>query len=343
MKMKTEFVELAHGAGGKKMDELLELVMKNIAIRNVGDGIGLDEKDDGATVRIGDKRIVVSIDGHTVHPIFFPGGDLGQLAVTGTINDIAVMGAKPIAILSSIIIEEGFSIKKLQKIVDSIANTAKENNVAVIAGDTKVMPRGTLDEIIVVTSGLGIIESDDVDVQDSNLKEGDKIIVSGTVGDHGIALMAGREGISFETQLESDVASVYDIVSAAMSVGGIVTMKDPTRGGLASALNELAEKSKVSIWLEDALIPVAPAVKAASEMLGLEPLGVTCEGRVIIGVRPEKADEVLAAIKKLPNGKNAVIIGEVKSERPGFVISETIVGGHRIIEKPIGEQIPRVC
>jgi hydrogenase expression/formation protein HypE len=343
MKMKTEFVELAHGAGGKKMDELLELVMKNIAIRNVGDGIGLDEKDDGATVRIGDKRIVVSIDGHTVHPIFFPGGDLGQLAVTGTINDIAVMGAKPIAILSSIIIEEGFSIKKLQKIVDSIANTAKENNVAVIAGDTKVMPRGTLDEIIVVTSGLGIIESDDVDVQDSNLKEGDKIIVSGTVGDHGIALMAGREGISFETQLESDVASVYDIVSAVMSVGGIVTMKDPTRGGLASALNELAEKSKVSIWLEDALIPVAPAVKAASEMLGLEPLGVTCEGRVIIGVRPEKADEVLAAIKKLPNGKNAVIIGEVKSERPGFVISETIVGGHRIIEKPIGEQIPRVC
>ncbi|MHA1442212.1 MAG: hydrogenase expression/formation protein HypE, partial [Candidatus Heimdallarchaeota archaeon] len=338
-----EFVELAHGAGGKKMDELLELVMKNIVIRNVGDGIGLDEKDDGATVRIGDHRIVVSIDGHTVHPIFFPGGDLGQLAVTGTINDIAVMGAKPIAILSSIIIEEGFPIKKLQKVVDSIANTAKENNVAVIAGDTKVMPRGTLDEIIVVTSGLGIIESDEIDVQDSNLKDGDKIIVSGTVGDHGIALMAGREGISFETELVSDVASVYDIVKAALEVGGVVTMKDPTRGGLASALNELAEKSKVSIWLEDAIIPVAPAVKAASEMLGLEPLGVTCEGRVIIGVRPEKADKVLEAIKKLPNGKNAVIVGEVKTERPGFVVSETIVGGHRIIEKPIGEQIPRVC
>ncbi|MHA1738152.1 MAG: hydrogenase expression/formation protein HypE [Candidatus Heimdallarchaeota archaeon] len=341
--MKTEFVELAHGAGGKKMDELLELVMKNIAIRNVGDGIGLDEKDDGATVRIGDSRIVVSIDGHTVHPIFFPGGDLGQLAVTGTINDIAVMGAKPIAILSSVIIEEGFPIKKLQKVVDSLANTAKENNVAVIAGDTKVMPRGTLDEIIVVTSGLGIIESDEIDVQDSNLKDGDKIIVSGTVGDHGIALMAGREGISFETELVSDVASVYDIVKAALAVGGVVTMKDPTRGGLASALNELAEKSKVSIWLEDAIIPVAPAVKAASEMLGLEPLGVTCEGRVIIGVRPEKADKVLEAIKKLPNGKNAVIVGEVKTERPGFVVSETIVGGHRIIEKPIGEQIPRVC
>ncbi len=341
--MKTEFVELAHGAGGKKMDELLELVMKNIVIRNVGDGIGLDEKDDGATVRIGDSRIVVSIDGHTVHPIFFPGGDIGKLAVTGTINDIAVMGAKPIAILSSVIIEEGFPIKKLQMVVDSIANTAKENNVAVIAGDTKVMPRGTLDEIIVVTSGLGIIESDEIDVQDCNLKEGDKIIVSGTVGDHGIALMAGREGISFETELVSDVASVYDVVKAALDVGGVVTMKDPTRGGLASALNELAEKSKVSIWLEDVLIPIAPAVKAASEMLGLEPLGVTCEGRVIIGVRPEKADKVLEAIKKLPNGKNAVIVGEVKTERPGFVVSETIVGGHRIIEKPIGEQIPRVC
>jgi len=341
--MKNEFVELAHGAGGIKMDELLELVMKNIVIRNIGDGIGLDEKDDGATIKIGDNRIVVSIDGHTVHPIFFPGGDLGQLAVTGTINDIAVMGARPIAILSSIIIEEGFPIKKLQRIVDSLAKTAQEHNVAVIAGDTKVMPRGTLDEIIVVTSGIGIIESEEIDVQDSNLKEGDKIIVSGTVGDHGIALMAGREGISFETELISDVASVQDIVSAALSVGGVVTMKDPTRGGLASALNELAEKSKVSIWLEDEKIPVAPAVKAASEMLGLEPLGVTCEGRVIIGVRPEKADAVLKAVKKIPNGKNAVIIGEVKAERPGFVVSETIVGGHRIIEKPIGEQIPRVC
>ncbi|HUU77516.1 MAG TPA: hydrogenase expression/formation protein HypE [candidate division Zixibacteria bacterium] len=341
--MIPEFVDIAHGAGGKKMDELLEIIMKNISLRKIGDGIGLDEKDDGATIRIGEKRIVTSIDGHTVHPIFFPGGDLGQLAITGTVNDIVVMGGRPIAILSSLIIEEGFPIKDLQRIVDSMAKTAKECNVAIIAGDTKVMPKGTLDQMVVITSGIGIIESEDIDIRDSNLRPGDKIIVSGTVGDHGIALMAGREGISFETDLVSDVSSVQDIVEAALNIGGVVTMKDPTRGGLASALNELAEKSNVSLWLEDEKIPINPAVNAASEMLGLEPLGVTCEGRVIIGVRPEKAEAVLSAIKELPNGKNAAIIGEVKEERPGYVISETLVGGHRIIEKPIGEQIPRVC
>ena len=341
--MKPEFVEIAHGAGGTKMDELLEIVMKNISLRNIGNGIGLDEKDDGATIAIDKKRLVTSIDGHTVHPIFFPGGDLGQLAITGTINDICVMGGKPIAILSSIIIEEGLPIDDLIKIVDSIAKTAKENNVAIIAGDTKVMPRGTLDKMIVVTAGIGIIESEDLDIRDSNLKPGHKLIISGTVGDHGIALMAGREGISFDTELVSDVTSVQDIVDAALQIGGVVAMKDPTRGGLASALNEFAEKSNVSLWLEDEKIPIDPAVNAASEMLGLEPLGVTCEGRVLFGVEGDKAEEVLKAIRKLPNGKKAEIIGEVKAERPGYVLSKTIVGGHRIIEKPIGEQIPRVC
>ncbi|MHA1123077.1 MAG: AIR synthase related protein, partial [Candidatus Heimdallarchaeota archaeon] len=186
--MLPEFVEIAHGAGGKKMDEMLEIVMKNIKIRKVGEGIGLDEKDDGATIPIGKTRIVTSIDGHTVHPIFFPGGDLGELAITGTINDVCVMGGKPIAILSSIIVEEGFPIKDLQKIVDSIASTAEKNNVAIVAGDTKVMPRGTLDQMIVVTAGIGIIESEDLDIRDSKLQPGDKLIISGTVGDHGIAL-----------------------------------------------------------------------------------------------------------------------------------------------------------
>ncbi|NHJ32530.1 MAG: hydrogenase expression/formation protein HypE [Asgard group archaeon] len=341
--MLPEFVEIAHGAGGKKMDEMLEIVMKNIKIRKVGEGIGLDEKDDGATIPIGKNRIVTSIDGHTVHPIFFPGGDLGELAITGTINDVCVMGGKPIAILSSIIVEEGFPMKDLQKIVDSIAKTAEKNEVAIVAGDTKVMPRGTLDQMIVVTAGIGIIELDDLDIRDSNLQPGDKIIISGTVGDHGIALMAGREGISFETELVSDVTSVQDIVEAALAIGGVVSMKDPTRGGLASALNEFAEKSNVSLWLEDEKIPVDPAVNAASEMLGLEPLGVTCEGRVLFGVKADKAEAVLEAIKKTPNGGKAEIIGEVKADRPGYVFSKTIVGGHRIIEKPIGEQIPRVC
>jgi hydrogenase expression/formation protein HypE len=341
--MEPEFIELAHGAGGTKMDELLNIIMKKIKLRQVADGIGLDEKDDGATIPINGNRIVVSTDGHTVHPIFFPGGDLGKLAITGTVNDVCVMGGKPIAILSSIIVEEGFPIKDLQKIVDSMAQTAETCQVPIIAGDTKVMPRGTLDGMIIVTSGIGILEKKTEVILDSNLKPGDKIIVSGTVGDHGIALMAGREGIAFETALISDVASIQEIVKTALDTGGVVAMKDPTRGGLAAALNEFSEKSQVSIWLEDDLIPIDPAVKSASEMLGLEPLGVTCEGRVIIGVKAEKAEAVLAAIKKVPGGEKAAIIGEVKSQRPGYVLSKTIIGGHRIIEKPFGEQIPRVC
>jgi hydrogenase expression/formation protein HypE len=341
--MKPKNVEIAHGAGGTKMDDLLEIIMKDIKKRKIGKGIGLDEKDDGATIEIGEKRIVVSTDGHTVHPLFFPGGDLGKLAITGTINDVAVMGAKPLAILSSLIIEEGYPIKKLKKITSSLAREAEKNNVAIIAGDTKVMPNGTLDEMIIVTTGIGIIEDKELNVQDSNLQPGDKIIVSGTVGDHGIALMAGREGLEFQTELISDVGAIHELVYEALKVGGVVAMKDPTRGGLASALNEFAKKSKVSLWLEDELIPINPAVHAASEMLGLEPLTVTCEGRVIFAVRPEKAEKVLEAIKKHPLGKKAAIIGEVKKERPGFVITKTVLGGHRILEKPIGEQIPRVC
>ena len=341
--MKPEFVDISHGAGGKKMDELLEIVMKNIVLRKIGNGIGIDEKDDGATIKIGDKRIVTTIDGHTVHPIFFPGGDLGKLAITGTINDICVMGGKPIAILSSLIIEEGFPIKDLQRIVDSMAKTAADEGVAIIAGDTKVMPKNTLDQMVIVTAAIGIMYSEELDIQDSNLRPGDKIIVSGTIGDHGIALLAGREGISFETELISDIASIKPITEKVLKIGGVVAMKDPTRGGLASALNELAQKSNVSIWLEDQLIPVNPAVNAASEMLGLEPLGVTCEGRVIIVTKAENAEKILEAIKELPIGKDAAIIGEVREERPGFVVSKTTVGGHRIIEKPIGEPIPRVC
>ncbi|MBD3191708.1 MAG: hydrogenase expression/formation protein HypE [Candidatus Heimdallarchaeota archaeon] len=341
--MRSKFVEIAHGAGGQKMDELLEIVMKNIKLRSITNGIGLDEKDDGATINLDGNRLVVSTDGHTVHPLFFPGGDLGRLAITGTINDLCVMGGKPLAILSSIIVEEGFPIETFQQIVDSMAEEAYKNNVAIIAGDTKVMPRGTLDQMIVVTSGIGIIEFEELDIRDSNIQPGDKIILSGTIGDHGIALMAGREGISFETELISDIASIQDITQTAVSIGGVVAMKDPTRGGLASALNEFAEKSKVSIWIEDELLPIAPAVHAASEMLGLDPLSVTCEGRVILGVKAEKAEELLSAIKKVPGGEQAVIIGEAKREHEGLVISKTMVGGHRIIEKPIGEQIPRVC
>ncbi|MEA2069859.1 MAG: hydrogenase expression/formation protein HypE [Asgard group archaeon] len=341
--MQPKYVELAHGAGGTKMDELLSLIMKDIVKRKIGNGIGLDEKDDGATVQIDNTKIVLTTDGHTIHPLFFPGGDLGKLAITGTVNDVCVMGAKPIGILSSIIVEEGYPIKNLQQITQSMAKTAEECKVAIIGGDTKVMPKGTLDKMVIVTTGIGILNEKNENIQDNKLQPGDKIIVSGTVGDHGIALMAGREGINFETDLISDVSSVQDLTYKALKVGGIIAMKDPTRGGLAAALNEFAAKSKVSIWVDEEAIPISKAVVAASEMLGLEPLNVACEGRVIFGVKKEKAEEVLKTLRKLKKGKNATIIGTVKKERPGMVITETLIGGHRVLEKPIGEQIPRVC
>jgi len=340
--MTDDTVKLSHGAGGSTEETLIQqLFLKVFEKRQAADGIALDALDDGASIRVGGSEVILSIDGHTVDPIFFPGGDLGRLAVCGAVNDTSVMGAKPIAILDAIIVEEGYPMKDLHTIVESMNAAAKEADVAIIAGDFKVMPKGSLDGMVISTAGVGILRGPRI--LDSQARPGDKVIVTGTVGDHGIALLSKREGLAFETQLISDAAPIHETIEAAMDAGEVHAMKDPTRGGLAMALNDVAYKSNASIWLDASKIPVKPSVKAASEMLGLDPLEVTCEGKAIIVVRGEDADRVLAAVRATKYGKDAEVIGEVRADRPGMVLLRTLVGGTRVLRKPLGEPIPRVC
>ena len=340
--MSEEVVKLSHGAGGSTEDTLIhELFLKIFEKRQTMDGISLDALDDGASIKIGDNEVILSIDGHTVDPIFFPGGDLGKLAVCGAVNDTAVMGAEPVAILDSIIVEEGFSMESLKKIIASMNETAKEANVAIIAGDFKVMPKGSLDQMVISTAGVGVLRGKRV--LDSNAEPGDKVIITGSVGDHGIALLSKREGLSFETELISDVSPLQETIKAAMDAGEVKAMKDCTRGGLAMALNEFAEKSSVSIWLDSDKIPVNPSVRAASDMLGLDPLEVTCEGKAVMVVSAGNAKTILEALRKTKYGKEAQIIGEVREDRKGMVLLRTVVGGTRILRRPLSEPIPRVC
>ena len=340
--MSDEVVKLSHGAGGSTEDTLIhELFLKLFEKRQARDGISLDALDDGASIRVGDYEIIVSTDGHTVDPIFFPGGDLGKLAVCGAVNDTAVMGAEPVAILDSIIVEEGFLMDDLKRVVSSMNEAAKEADVAIIAGDFKVMPKGTLDGMIISTTGVGILKGKRI--LDSQAEPGDKVLITGTIGDHGIALMSKREGLSFETELVSDVSPIHETIKAAIEAGNVKAMKDCTRGGMAMALNDIAGKSEVSIWLDSGNIPVKQSVQAASDMLGLDPLEVTCEGKAVMVVSASDAKAILEAVKTTKYGKDASIIGEIKEERPGMVLLRTVVGGTRILRKPLSEPIPRVC
>ncbi|UCH58140.1 MAG: hydrogenase expression/formation protein HypE [Candidatus Bathyarchaeota archaeon] len=337
-----DLVKLTHGAGGTVMESLLkQLFIGGFSMRHALDGVGIDALDDGASIVVDGREVVVTMDGHTVDPIFFPGGDLGRLAISGAVNDTSVMGARPVAILDSIIVEEGYKVADLKRLVNSMDETAWEAGVAVIGGDFKVMPRGHIDNVVISTCGIGVLEGGRV--LDSGSKPGDKVLVTGTVGDHGIALMSAREGLAFETELESDVAPIWSTIRVALETGEVDAMKDPTRGGLSAALNDIAAKSGVSIWLEENRIPIKNSVRAASEMLGLDPYEVTCEGKAVMCVGTKYAEDVLDAIKGTKYGKEAKIIGEVRSDRPGFVLLKTMVGGTRILRKPLGESIPRVC
>jgi len=338
-----EIIKLSHGAGGTYMDELIkELFLQGFEVRRALDGVGLDALDDGASLKVGDREIVVSIDGHTVDPIFFPGGDLGRLAISGAVNDVAVMGARPVAILDAVIVEEGYGVEELRRLVRSMNETAREAGVAIISGDFKVMPRGHLDGVVITTCSIGLLEAGRL-ILDGGAKPGDRVIVTGPIGDHGIALMSAREGLEFETELRSDVAPIWCVVEAALEAGEVRAMKDPTRGGLSAALNAIAEKSGVSIWIDEDRVPIREEVRAASEMLGLDPYEVTCEGRAVIVVSPETAEDVLEAVRGTRYGGEAEIIGEVRGERLGYVLLRTMVGGTRILRKPLGEPIPRVC
>jgi hydrogenase expression/formation protein HypE len=336
-KAETEKVSLIHGAGGEMMQSLIGSVFATIKNNNAG-GIGLEALDDGAAIPFGDKFIVLTTDNHVIKPVFFPGGDIGRLSISGTVNDLAMMGAKPIALTNGVVIPEGFPIEDLKRIVKSVDETLGECGAALVTGDTKVLPAEALDSIIINTSGIGVTDNP---IRDSGLKPGNKIIVTGTIGDHGISIIAYREGFKFGSELRSDVAPIWKTIEAALKVGGITAMKDPTRGGVANVLNEMAKKSGVSIHVDEEALPVRRDVRAAADMLGIDPLEVANEGKAVIGVEADKAEAVLAAIKKTKYGKDAVIIGHVESGNG--VIMHTKIGGQRFIEPPLGDPVPRVC
>lgn len=346
-KESSEVIRLAHGAGGVLQEELIKFITKNIPFKNVNNGIGVEELDDGATIPLEnyDKEIVVTGDGHTVYPLFFPGGDLGTLSICGTVNDLIMMGAEPLALTSMMIIEEGFEFKKLEKIVISMNTMALKANIAIIAGDTKVMPRGTLNEMIIATTGIGIKDKD-IKILDNNIRTGDHIILTGSIGDHGTALMASREGLNISTDLKSDISlllEIYNALKLDISNNYIHAMKDPTRGGIAAALNNWAIKSNISIWIDEVKVPLKKPVTAICDMLGLDPYNIASEGRALLAVDPEHSVKILKKIKSTEIGKDAEIIGEVKSENPKRVLLRTIVGGTRFVDMPLGEPIPRIC
>lgn len=334
-------IETAHGAGGRVMQRLLEdVIIPSFGRRRIG-AIGLDEMDDGATFQMGDSKFIVCTDAHTVQPLFFPGGNIGSLTACGTVNDIAMMGAKPVAMTNTVIVEEGFEIDTLRTILKSLNDIIEPLGVAMIAGDTKVMPKGTLDLLVMSTSGIGLVYGDEP-VADSGARAGDDIIVTGPIGDHGTSLLAHREGLEFKTDLTSDVSPLWEPIRACLDVGGVHAMKDPTRGGTAVALNEIASKSGVELILQETLIPVRPAVVSLCEILGLDPLHMSCEGTAVMIVDSSKTEDMLEALRGYEATIQCKVIGKV-ADGPSRVAMKTEIGGRKIVQVPYGEPIPRVC
>jgi hydrogenase expression/formation protein HypE len=329
-------VTLMHGAGGEVMGELLQTLTK-FRHNNAG-GIGLEALDDGAVIPLNGTNLVFTTDSHVVRPIFFPGGDIGKIAVCGTINDLAMMGGRPVALSCGMIIEEGFEISDLARIVASMDEALGEAGASLVTGDTKVMEKGALDGIVINTAGIGIARNI---VRDNGLIPGDVIIVSGTLGDHGIAIMAHREGFDLGEQIKSDVAPLWGMMEPVLESGPIHAMKDPTRGGFASAINEMARKSGVSVRIQEECIPIRKNVRSAAGMLGIDPLEVANEGKVVMGVPSSSAGAILAALHRHKYGKDAAVIGVVT--KGSHVIMETAIGGERFIEPPMGDPVPRVC
>jgi hydrogenase expression/formation protein HypE len=294
--------------------------------------------DDGAVIPFNGENLVFTTDSHVVRPIFFPGGDIGRISVCGTVNDLAMMGGRPIALSCGMIIEEGFEIDDLARIVASMDEALGEAGANLVTGDTKVMERGAIDGIAINTSGIGIAKKI---VRDNGLVPGDVIIVSGTLGDHGLAIMAHREGFDLGEQIKSDVAPLWNMMEKVLDAGTIHAMKDPTRGGFASAINEIARKSGVCVRIQEEKIPIRKNVRSAAAMLGIDPLEVANEGKVVMGVPASSAGAILDALHSHNYGKDAVIVGTVT--KGAHVIMETTIGGERFIEPPMGDPVPRVC
>lgn len=336
--MAKDTILLDHGAGGKASAELVARVFA----RRLSNPI-LNHMDDAAVLQMPPGRLAVSTDSFVVDPLFFPGGDIGSLAVHGTVNDVAMRGAKPLYLTVGFVLEEGLAISDLERIVDSMAQAASEAGVVVIAGDTKVVGRGQADKVFINTTGIGIIP-DGLEVGAHMAKPGDAVLVSGTVGDHGVTIMATREGLGLEAPLSSDAASLNGLTAALITAcPGLRTLRDPTRGGLATALNEIAVSSGVALELNEDAIPIDPAVAGVCELLGLDPLFLANEGKVICIVEGGQAETALAVMKKHPLGPQAAIIGVVGPEPKGRVWLNTAVGGRRVLDMLSGEPLPRIC
>jgi hydrogenase expression/formation protein HypE len=339
---RQELITLRQGAGGRAMRLLIEeTLVAGLAPSPLAE-IGLAAMDDGAAFRVGDQWLVLTTDSHVVHPVFFPGGDIGRLAIAGTVNDLAMMGAtEPLGLTSAVIIEEGFRRADLERIQASMRDTCIEAGAAIVTGDTKVMGRGELDGIVINTTGVALTRTL---VSDAGLRPGDRIILTGSIGDHGIALMARRHDLRFDGDLRSDVAPINGLIRAALAAAGdgIHALKDPTRGGAASALHEMAAKGGVGLVIHEPMVPVSPLVRAAAEMLGIDPFHIANEGKAVMGVRPDLADRVLAALRAHPLGAEAAIVGECIAEHHGRVVLDTGLG-RRIMAEPDGEPFPRIC
>jgi len=337
VKKMTDKILLAHGSGGKLAREIIQ----NSFLSALSNPI-LSRLDDSAVIEPG-GRLAFTTDSYVVQPIFFPGGDIGKLAVCGTVNDLAMVGATPQYLSLSFIIEEGLPISELERVVNSVKETAQAAGVEIVAGDTKVVNRGDADKLFVNTAGIGTIPPG-AHISGHNARPGDVVILSGTIGDHGIAVLSQREGLDFATKLESDCAPLNWLVAEMLEVSlNIHCLRDPTRGGLASTLNEVAQQSGVSIRIEEGKIPVREEVLSACEMLGLDPLYIANEGKLVATVDPKDAEAVLEKMQKNQFGRNAAIIGEVQEGNPGRVVMRTRFGTSRIIDMLVGEPLPRIC
>lgn len=335
-----ERIAMRYGAGGNAMRSLIEQIFTPGFPRV--DGIGLEAMDDGAAIRLGDRWLVITTDSHVIHPIVFPGGDIGRLAIAGTVNDLAMMGAtEPLGLTCAVVLEEGFLRKDLEHIWASIRATCEEAGTTIVTGDTKVMGKGEIDGIVINTTGIGLAERV---IPDSGLRPGDRILVTGSMGDHGLAIMATRNQLALDVTLESDVAPLNDLIRRALSVGGtgVTALKDPTRGGLSSALHEMAEKSGVGMLIDEPNVPVSAEVRAVGELLGIDPLLVANEGKAVLGVRPDVADAVLDAVRSHPLGRKAALIGECIETERGRVVLDTGFG-RRLLGEPDGVLLPRIC
>jgi hydrogenase expression/formation protein HypE len=331
-------VLLAHGGGGKLTQQLIQKMFVSQFDNEL-----LAPLHDGAVIPLGALRLAFSTDTYVVDPIFFPGGDIGELAVNGTVNDLAMCGAVPQYLSSAFIIEEGLPMEELWRVVLSMKNAARAAGVTLVTGDTKVVDKGKGDRVFINTSGIGVI-APGVDVSPRNARPGDVIILNGNIAAHGMAIMSVREGLAFETQIVSDTAPLHGLVAQILQADpGVHVMRDPTRGGIASALNEIAGSSRMGIAIIEEAIPMTDEVRGACEILGLDPLYVANEGKMLAFVDPASAPRVLAAMRSHPLGKDAVVIGKVVADHPGLVVMKSTIGGMRVVDMLSGEQLPRIC